>query len=310
MIATFSAAAYHAISATSSLQVAGAKLKPSRNPDSAPGNWYIDTACIDCGASRHVAPKLIVARNGKSVFARQPTTVEEQLGAWRAVLVCPTASVRSETKQPRPKAPIFPQELTEGVWRCGFNARSSFGAHSYFARRPSGNLLVDSPRFATELVHWFEDAGGIAHILLSHQDDVADADKYAARFGAHVWIHHDDRSAAPYATDHLEGESARTIAPGLVAIPVPGHTRGSVVYLLDDRVLFAGDSLAWSMGEQDLVAFRDACWYSWSALTASLGKLADYRFEWLLPGHGWPVRLSAEEMNARLRALVSRMRSG
>jgi hypothetical protein len=31
------------------------------------------------------------------------------------------------------------------------------------------------------------------------------------------------------------------------------------------------------------------CWYSWSALTTSLAKLADYRFEWLLPGHGWPA---------------------
>ena len=282
-------------------------MKPTRNTDSAPGDWYIDTACIDCGASRHVAPGLIVARHGKSVFAHQPTTPEERLAAWRAVLVCPTASVRTETKQPRPDATIFPQEITEGVWRCGFNARSSFGAHSYFIHRPSGNLLVDSPRFAAELLKWFEDAGGVAHILLSHQDDVADAGKYAERFGSRVWIHRDDSSAAPYATDLLEGESARTLVPGLVAIPVPGHTRGSVSYLLEDHVLFAGDSLAWSMGEQDLVAFRDACWYSWRALTASLAKLADYRFEWLLPGHGWPAHLAADDMNARLRALVIRM---
>ena len=284
------------------------RMKRTRNPDSASGDWYIDTACIDCGASRHVAPDLIVERNGKSVFVRQPVTSDEQLAAWRAVLVCPTASVRSETKQPRPGATIFPQEMTAGVWRCGFNARSSFGAHSYFVKRPGGNLLVDSPRHATELVTWFDDAGGIAHVLLSHQDDVADAEKYAQRFGARVWIHHHDRSAAPYATDFLEGESARTIVPGVVAIPVPGHTRGSVVYLLDDRVLFAGDSLAWSMREQDLVAFRDACWYSWSALGESLAKLADYRFEWLLPGHGWPVHLVEDEMKARLRALVARMR--
>src|SRR6185369_1587094 len=109
-----------------------------------------------------------------------------------------------------------------------------------------------------------------------------------------------------YASDLIEGESARAIAPGVLAIPVPGHTRGSVVYLLDDRVLFAGDSLAWSMGDHDLVAFRDACWYSWSALKASLARLADYRFEWLLPGHGWPAHLAADEMKVRLRALVAR----
>ena len=283
-------------------------MKPIRNPDSAAGDWYVDTACIDCGASRHVAPNLIIERNGKSVFAKQPNTQEERLAAWRAVLVCPTASVRSETRQPRPHDIIFPQEITEGVWRCGFNARSSFGAHSYFAPRASGNLLVDAPRYSEELAKWFENAGGLAHILLSHQDDVADAGKYAKQFGACVWIHADDRLAAPYATDLLEGMSARAIAPGVVAIPVPGHTRGSVVYLLDDWVLFTGDSLAWSMREQDLVAFRDACWYSWTELTASLDKLTAYRFEWLLPGHGWPVHLSAAKMNGRLRALVERMR--
>jgi hypothetical protein len=82
-------------------------VKPVRNPDSAAGDWYIDTACIDCGASRHVAPDLIVARKGKSVFARQPASEEEQLAAWRAVLVCPTASVRSETKQPRAQVSPF-----------------------------------------------------------------------------------------------------------------------------------------------------------------------------------------------------------
>ena len=34
-----------------------------RNPDSAPGNWYVDRQCIDCGASRTVAPGLVVRLN-------------------------------------------------------------------------------------------------------------------------------------------------------------------------------------------------------------------------------------------------------
>jgi glyoxylase-like metal-dependent hydrolase (beta-lactamase superfamily II) len=282
-------------------------MKPIRNPQSAPGNWYIDTACIDCGASRHVAPGLVVERDEKSVFARQPGTPAEELAAWRAALVCPTASVRTETKQRRPNAIIFPQQITSGVWRCGFNARSSFGAHSYFAARPDGNLLIDSPRYGRELADWFRDAGGVAHVLLSHRDDVADAHRYAHQFGARVWIHRDDSSAAPYATDLLEGESERMLAPGVRAIPLPGHTRGSVAYLLDDQVLFSGDSLAWSAREQDLIAFKDACWYSWTKLRASLGRLGGYRFEWLLPGHGWPVHLPAADMKGRLLALVDQM---
>lgn len=282
-------------------------MKRVRNPDSVPGDWYIDTECIDCGAACHVAPGLIEERNGRSVFVRQPATPAEQLAAWRAVLVCPTASVRNEARLARPHGEVFPQAITDNVWRCGFNARSSFGAHSYFAMTPGANVLVDSPRYASELVSWFDRRGGIAHILLSHQDDVADAGKFADRFDARVWIHRDDSHAAPYASDFIEGDCVQEVVPGLVAIPVPGHTRGSVVFLLDNRVLFTGDSLAWSMRTQDLVAFRDACWYSWDALTASLAKLVDYRFEWVLPGHGWSAHLDAGEMQARLRALVARM---
>jgi glyoxylase-like metal-dependent hydrolase (beta-lactamase superfamily II) len=253
-----------------------------------------------------VAPGLIVERGDKSVFARQPANAEEERMAWRALLVCPTASVRSAAKKARPQN-IFPQELAAGVYRCGFNAKDSYGAHSYFVKRPEGNLLVDSPRFVRELTDFFKQAGGIQHILLSHQDDVADADRYAKAFGARVWIHRDDARAAPSATDLLESESE--IRKGLRAIPVPGHTRGSVVYLLEDHYLFTGDSLAWSEERKDLVAFRDACWYSWEAQTQSLAALAALRFAWVLPGHGWSVHLPAEEMNTRLRALVARMQA-
>jgi glyoxylase-like metal-dependent hydrolase (beta-lactamase superfamily II) len=277
-----------------------------RNPASAPGDWYIDARCIDCGASREVAPGLIVHRRGKSVFARQPAGEEEERAAWRAVLVCPTASVGTEGHREQP-ADLFPQELAPGVYRCGYNAESSFGAHAYFVKRPEGNLLVDSPRHVGKLVRRLGELGGVSDILLSHRDDVADAGRYAKDFGARVWIHEDDRRAAPYATDVLRGSQPREIREHLLAIPVPGHTKGSVVYLLEETYCFTGDSLAWSRERKDLVASRDACWYSWSEQKSSLARLAEYRFEWVLAGHGGSTRLPAEQMNVRLRALLERM---
>jgi glyoxylase-like metal-dependent hydrolase (beta-lactamase superfamily II) len=152
--------------------------------------------------------------------------------------------------------------------------------------------------------------GGIGHVLLTHRDDVADAARYAARFGARVWIHEADRAAAPFATDLLHGTGETEIAPGVVALPVPGHTRGSVVYALDDRFLFTGDSLAWSHERGDLTAFRGACWYSWPAQADSLEGLAARgpRFAWILPGHGARVHAEPAELHARLVALVGRMR--
>jgi glyoxylase-like metal-dependent hydrolase (beta-lactamase superfamily II) len=277
-----------------------------RNPDSAPGDWYIDRRCIDCDASREVAPGLVVRRGDLSVFARQPANVEEERAAWRAVLVCPTASVGTVSPR-KPPPDIFPEELAGGVYRTGYNAESSFGAHAYFARRPEGNLLVDSPRYVDRLVRKFEEWGGVSDILLSHRDDVADAERYAARFGARVWIHHDDRSAAPYATNVVEGGDPVGIRKGLLAIPVPGHTKGSMVYLLEETFLFTGDTLAWSRKRGDLLAFRSATWYSWSELKVSLAKLAAHRFEWVLAGHGGSIHLPEEEMRGRLRALVERM---
>src|SRR4029453_9216278 len=56
-----------------------------RNPELAPGDWYIDTHCIDCAASREVAPVLAIHRHGKAVFGRQPANEEEEFAAWRAV---------------------------------------------------------------------------------------------------------------------------------------------------------------------------------------------------------------------------------
>ena len=93
-------------------------------------------------------------------------------------------------------------------------------------------------------------------------------------------------------------------------MPVPGHTKGSTVFLLDDTYLFSGDSLAWSHARQDLTAFRDACWWSWSAQTASLSRLADVaRFTWVLPGHGARVQGDEAWLHDRLVALVERMPS-
>jgi glyoxylase-like metal-dependent hydrolase (beta-lactamase superfamily II) len=278
-----------------------------RNPLSAPGDWYIDEACIDCAAARIVAPGLIVRRGGKSVFARQPANTEEQEMAWRALLLCPTASVRRGTPG-GPPAGLFPQELAPGVFRCGYNARSSFGAHAYFVTRPDGNFMVDSPRYTDVLVKAFERQGGIADVLLTHQDDVADAERYARHFSSRVVIHEDDRRAAPFATEILHGEEPVELRPGLRAIPVPGHTRGSAVFLLEERYLFSGDSLAWSDARGDLQAFRDACWFSWDVQAESLSRLAAFRFEWVLAGHGGSAHRPAEEMHGRLRDLVKRMR--
>jgi glyoxylase-like metal-dependent hydrolase (beta-lactamase superfamily II) len=122
-------------------------------------------------------------------------------------------------------------------------------------------IAASSRGYAAELLKRFDSSGGIAHILLSHRDDVAYAEKYARQFGTRVWIHREEnRLAAPCATDLPNDGSAPRVAAGVCALLIPGHTGASVVYLLKDRVLFSGDSLAWTPREHELFAFREACW--------------------------------------------------
>ena len=282
----------------------------ARHHAGAPGPWYVDDRCIDCDAARHVAPGLIGRwDDGISYFLRQPETPEEIEMAWRAVLVCPTRSVGHETLR-RPEQPVFPQDLGDGVYRLGHNSRDSFGAHSYYHR--GHRLMVDAPRWTREVAAPLREMGGIDHILLSHRDDVADAERYAAEFDARVWIHDWDRSAAPYATDLIEGLDRAVIVDGVVAFPVPGHTRGSVLYHVDGHLLFSGDSLAWNPSRAELMAFRRACWYSWDAQTESLDRFAQsgLRFNRLFTGHGWSADASdvgVDDFGRHLEELVARM---
>jgi glyoxylase-like metal-dependent hydrolase (beta-lactamase superfamily II) len=278
----------------------------ARHAANASGAWYVDTDCINCKAAQTVAPGLIVERDGQSVFDHQPANEEERMLAWRARLLCPTASVHSEDKT-LPAGALFPEPMTERVWRLGYNARHSWGAHSFLIHRDAGNAMVDAPRWTDHVVHSIEERGGLGLVLQTHRDDVADAERYARHFGARVFIHEDDRSAAPYATDLLRGRAPTALGGDLLAIPVPGHTKGSVAFLFEERCLFAGDSLSWDFVANDLRASKHVCWYSWSEQTKSLRHLAEHRFEWIFAGHGGSHRLPPEEMRERLLALTERM---
>ena len=98
-------------------------------------------------------------------------------------------------------------------------------------------------------------------------------------------------------------------APGLVAIPVPGHTRGSAVLLDEEGFLFTGDHLAHSPRLGHLYAFRDACWHSWTEQIRSMEKLRAYAFAWVLPGHGRRGHGSREEMASQLDACIAWMKT-
>jgi glyoxylase-like metal-dependent hydrolase (beta-lactamase superfamily II)/ferredoxin len=280
-----------------------------RHPDGVEGDWFIDTHCIGCGASTSIAPRLIeLSSDGRRfVFRRQPRDGEEVLLAQMAAEVCPTRSIG--TGSGLRWEPHHPVDLGDRVWRCGSNSPDSAGGNSYLVQRDAGNLLVDGPRFVGRLVRALEALGGVRHVLLTHADDVGEAERYAEAFGADVLIHEADRRAAPFATRIVSGSAPAEVAPGVQVIPTPGHTAGHVMFLVDDRVLLSGDSLVWDPHSEDLWAEETVCWHSWPQQLASLERLAAFSFSRVVPGHGaLSPTLATDEMRARLVGLVARLR--
>ncbi|MCA8914443.1 MAG: MBL fold metallo-hydrolase [Planctomycetes bacterium] len=278
-----------------------------RRSENAPGDFYVDESCIDCATCRWMAPEVFNAQGGMSAVYHQPTDDAQRAAALRAVVACPTASIG--VTEPGSRALLkdavaqFPHELEDGVHHCGFHSENSYGAASYFIRREGGNVLVDSPRFAAPLVKRIEALGGIRWMFLTHRDDVADHEKWAAKFGCERIIMAAD-ARGMNAETKLKGDDDYEIAPGLTVIPTPGHTRGSACLHYADRFLFTGDHMAWSQRLGHLYAFRSACWYDWDEVVKSLHRLADLTFEWVLPGHGWPLHASRVEAARQLKSCL------
>ncbi|MFM7425879.1 MAG: MBL fold metallo-hydrolase [Elainella sp.] len=261
----------------------------NRRPENIAGDFYVDHTCIDCDTCRWMAPETFTEVGDQSAVYHQPQSAPERLRAMQALLSCPTASIGTLDKPTdiQQAQASLPLQLAESVYHCGYHAESSFGAASYLIQRPEGNVLVDSPRFAPPLVKQLEKLGGIRYLYLTHRDDVADHEKFQQHFGCERILHQDDVTASTRAVEiQLSGTDPVQLAADLLILPVPGHTKGHTVLLYQQTFLFTGDHLAWSPQLNHLYAFRTACWYSWPRLLESMRRLADYSFEWVLPGHG------------------------
>ena len=284
-----------------------------RLPQNVDGDFYVDDTCIDCDACRQIAPETFRDHGDQSSVGCQPSTSDQVQRALMALVACPTASIGTVSHQnAREASRAFPSNVYDNVFFCGFTSEASFGAWSYLIVRPpdeGGNILVDSPRFAAPLVRRIEEMGGVALMFLTHRDDIADHVKFAAHFRCPRVMHVGD-GAARLGIEHVtDGDAPVPLSSDLLSIPTPGHTRGHQVLLYRMQGLFTGDHLAWSPTRDTLIAFRDACWYSWSIQTGSMERLLDYRFEWVLPGHGRIHHAPADEMHEHLERCVAWMRT-
>lgn len=274
-----------------------------RRPENISGDIFVDNTCIDCDTCRWMSPKIFRRQGEKSAVYYQPTNQKERLEAMQALLSCPTNSIGTietpkDIKNVHKTLPIL---VADNVYHCGYHSPKSFGAASYFIVRPEGNILVDSPQFLAPLVKRLEAMGGIKYMYLTHRDDVVDHQKFREHFSCDRILHIDDISPDTKDVEiKLTGTDSISLTPDLLIIPVTGHTKAHTV-LLYQKFLFTGDHLAWSDPLNQLYAFRRYCWYSWSEQIISMGKLINYDFEWVLPGHGLRYHTDKKTMQQELK---------
>ena len=282
----------------------------ARLDENAPGAFFVDDSCIDCDACRQIAPATFARsrRLGQSFVAAQPVGADGEARALMAVVACPTASIGTSPKRPiGAAASAFPERLEDDVYYCGWHAEASYGAASYLIVRPTGNVLVDSPRAARPLFERIDALGGVRTLVLSHRDDVADHAAFARRYGCERVMHAADACALPIER-RIRGDEPVALDDELTLIPVPGHTRGSMALLLRDKFLFTGDHLWLDEDDLRLDMGRGVCWYSWPDQLRSLARLRDFRFQWVLPGHGRRFRAdSPAAMRAALDETIARL---
>ncbi|MBZ5626988.1 MAG: MBL fold metallo-hydrolase [Acidobacteriia bacterium] len=280
-------------------------------PENVEGPFFVDSTCIDCDTCRQLAPHTFGDTGEFSFVEAQPRDAAKTRSALHALIACPTGSIGTADKREVAEAVAdFPLPVAGRVWYCGFNSRKSFGGNSYFVEHSGGNWLIDSPRYVERLVGRFAAKGGIRYIFLTHRDDVADAARYAQRFGATRIIHRLELAAQPDAERVIEGLDPVELTPGFLAIPTPGHTRGHVALLHQDEFLFTGDHIWWSRVRRRLTASRDVCWYSWRDQVKSVALLGRYSFEWVLPGHGERAYFPREEMQGQVARLIAAVGAG
>ena len=284
-----------------------------RLPENVPGDFFVDSTCIDCDTCSQLAPSIFRDHGEQCSVYHQPVDSDETRLALMALVACPTGSIgATEKHDPHIGIDAFPMQIAENVYFCGFTSEASFGGWSYLIERPAsegGNVLIDSPRFASQLVKRIDRMGGVQTMLLTHKDDIAAHDLFQVRFGTSRTMHKNDGAVRLGIEQVIEGESAIKLGSDLLAIPTPGHTRGHMVFLYRNKFLFTGDHLAWSPTRQTLTAFRSVAWYSWPQQIRSMEKLLAYDFEWVLPGHGDMHQDSVNSMRLHLERCIAWMKT-
>jgi glyoxylase-like metal-dependent hydrolase (beta-lactamase superfamily II) len=128
--------------------------------------------------------------------------------------------------------------------------------HAYLFVQEAGNILFYSSGIREEYSQ-IKALGGIAYQYLSHRDEVGPAlSEIKELFGSKLCCHVLEEPAVrkEASVDYLF-EKRETLMGNIEVIPTPGHTNGSVCFLVDSstgkKYLFTGDTIYVNHGKWD-----------------------------------------------------------
>ena len=167
--------------------------------------------------------------------------------------------------------------------------------YSYLAGDKNEALVIDPRRDVEVYVEKATKVGmRIAHILETHrnEDYLVGSMELADRTGAEVW-HADSQWDYRYGRSVQPGQKWKAGRLEFEAIPTPGHTPGSMSYLLRDptglsSMVFCGDALfAGEVGRIDLMGREKAAENAGQLFDSLFGKLLPLGDEVIVcPAHG------------------------
>jgi len=189
--------------------------------------------------------------------------------------------------------------------------RTGKGCLSYLIGADGDAAVVDAS-LDPQVYHRLADQQGwrIRTVLETHvhADHLSRALALAADTGARLCLPATDRVSFEYAPLQ-DGDIVRVGSAGLRLIHTPGHTPESVCYLLDERVLFTGDTLFLAaVGRPDLEASAVHARRRAHVLHASLRRLVALPPDTVvLPAHtSEPVAFDRQPISATLREVQER----
>jgi glyoxylase-like metal-dependent hydrolase (beta-lactamase superfamily II) len=127
-------------------------------------------------------------------------------------------------------------------------------SHAYLLVQDTGNILFYSSNLQKEEYVQIEELGGIAFQYISHRDEVGPAlAEIKKAFGSKLCCHRlEERSVSRGAPVDLLFDKRETLQVNIEVIPTPGHTDGSVCFLVSSshgkKYLFTGDTIYMNRG--------------------------------------------------------------